>query len=196
MAEDAKPAGTPGASDPSMEDILASIRRILNEDEPGTAPTPPGTATAAPATAATAPPMPTPSAAMPEAEAPLVLTEDMMVQPPAPPAPMEPEPPAPAASMPAAQPPMAAAPPPVAAGEGLLASATVAASAAALSQLMKAVNAQPAVPVYRGGGLSIEDVVREELRPMLKEWLDQHLPALVERLVQAEIARVVGRSIP
>ena len=38
----------------------------------------------------------------------------------------------------------------------------------------------------------LEDVVREALRPMLQAWLDENLPALVERLVKAEIARVVG----
>ncbi|MDR3472710.1 MAG: DUF2497 domain-containing protein [Devosia sp.] len=39
-------------------------------------------------------------------------------------------------------------------------------------------------------GLTIEDVVRETLRPMLKEWLDEHLPAVVERMVEKEIARI------
>lgn len=37
---------------------------------------------------------------------------------------------------------------------------------------------------------SIEDLVRELLRPMLKAWLDDNLPGLVERLVRAEIERV------
>ena len=37
---------------------------------------------------------------------------------------------------------------------------------------------------------TLEDVVRETLRPMLKSWLDEHLPSLVERMVQAEIERV------
>jgi cell pole-organizing protein PopZ len=37
---------------------------------------------------------------------------------------------------------------------------------------------------------SLEDIVREMLRPMLKEWLDENLPSLVERLVRAEIDRV------
>ena len=36
----------------------------------------------------------------------------------------------------------------------------------------------------------LEDVVRETLRPMLKSWLDENLPSLVERMVQAEIQRV------
>ena len=36
----------------------------------------------------------------------------------------------------------------------------------------------------------IEETVREMLRPMLRQWLDDHLPVLVERLVRAEIERV------
>jgi hypothetical protein len=39
-------------------------------------------------------------------------------------------------------------------------------------------------------GRTIEDLVREMLRPMLKSWLDDNLPATVERLVRAEIERV------
>jgi cell pole-organizing protein PopZ len=37
---------------------------------------------------------------------------------------------------------------------------------------------------------TLEDLTREMLRPMLKVWLDENLPALVERLVRAEIGRV------
>jgi len=37
---------------------------------------------------------------------------------------------------------------------------------------------------------TLEDLVREMLRPMLKSWLDENLPSLVERLVRAEIERV------
>ena len=37
---------------------------------------------------------------------------------------------------------------------------------------------------------SLEDVVRETLRPMLKSWLDENLPRMVERMVEAEIERV------
>ena len=50
------------------------------------------------------------------------------------------------------------------------------------------------VPVHRGGP-TIEDIVREEMRPMLKQWLDTHLQALVERQVRAEIERIVGRAV-
>jgi uncharacterized protein len=38
---------------------------------------------------------------------------------------------------------------------------------------------------------SLEDLVRETLRPMLKSWLDENLPGVVERLVQVEIERVI-----
>jgi cell pole-organizing protein PopZ len=39
-------------------------------------------------------------------------------------------------------------------------------------------------------GRTLEDLVREMLRPLLKSWLDDNLPGLVERLVRAEIERV------
>ncbi len=41
------------------------------------------------------------------------------------------------------------------------------------------------------GGPTIEEMIRQELRPLLKLWLDAHLPDLVERVVRAEIARIV-----
>jgi hypothetical protein len=178
------PATPPGgaapgvASDQSMEDILASIRRILNEDE----------APAAPAPAAAA-----------AAEEPLLLTEEMIVAAPAEaaaPEPPAPEPPAPAvaAVAPAPAEPPAAPPPAVPAGDALLAPAAAAAATAAVGQLLRAVSSERGAAVTRGGP-SIEDVVREELRPLLKAWLDQHLPGVVERLVRAEIERVVGRAL-
>jgi uncharacterized protein len=41
---------------------------------------------------------------------------------------------------------------------------------------------------------SIDDLARELLHPMLKQWLDQNLPRLVEKLVREEIERVARRS--
>ena len=41
---------------------------------------------------------------------------------------------------------------------------------------------------------TLEDLVKDLLRPMLKEWLDENLPPLVERLVEKEIAKLVGRA--
>lgn len=40
-----------------------------------------------------------------------------------------------------------------------------------------------------GGGRTLEEFVADLLRPMLREWLDENLPALVERLARAELAR-------
>jgi cell pole-organizing protein PopZ len=39
---------------------------------------------------------------------------------------------------------------------------------------------------------TLEDLVREMLRPMLRSWLDDNLPTLVERLVLVEIDRIAG----
>jgi len=44
--------------------------------------------------------------------------------------------------------------------------------------------------VVRRNARTLEDLVREMLRPMLKSWLDDNLPGLVERIVRAEIERV------
>ena len=44
------------------------------------------------------------------------------------------------------------------------------------------------------GGETLETLVREMLRPMLAEWLDAKLPAMVERLVAAEIGRITARN--
>ena len=41
-------------------------------------------------------------------------------------------------------------------------------------------------------GRTLQDLVREMLRPMLRSWLDDNLPTLVERLVLAEIERLTG----
>lgn len=165
MSGTAEPA-KPGGQDPAMDDILASIRRILNEDDPAAA-----TAGQAATNAA-------------EGE-PLELTEAMMVQPPVAP---------PAGEAPAAEPPPAETPVEVPATV-LVAPAVAAATTAAVGKLLRTVAQERAATVHRGGP-TIEDVVREELRPLLKEWLDTHLPPLAERLVRAEIERVVGRAMP
>jgi hypothetical protein len=52
------------------------------------------------------------------------------------------------------------------------------------------------MPRRDDGDIALDDLVRETLRPLLQAWLDEHLPELVERLVRAEIARVVGASRP
>lgn len=64
-------------------------------------------------------------------------------------------------------------------------------SLAALAML-----SEPGVPpqIVRSGETSLEGLTRELLRPALAEWLDKNLPPMVERLVAAEIARIVGKK--
>jgi uncharacterized protein len=64
----------------------------------------------------------------------------------------------------------------------LLSRATSAAVDSAFNSLAQTVLVQNA--------RTLEDLVREMLRPMLKSWLDDNLPGIVERLVRAEIERV------
>jgi cell pole-organizing protein PopZ len=66
--------------------------------------------------------------------------------------------------------------------EGLISAATSAAVDSAFNALAQTVLVQ--------NGRTLEDLVRELLRPMLKAWLDDNLPNMVERLVRAEIERV------
>jgi len=47
--------------------------------------------------------------------------------------------------------------------------------------------------IVRSGETSLEGLVREMLRPMLAEWLDANLPGMVDKMVQAEIARIAGK---
>jgi uncharacterized protein len=93
---------------------------------------------------------------------------------------------APAPSLPEASPPP---------DRALVGAATAAATASSVDGLIRALAASKATQVYRGGP-TIEDLVREELRMLLKGWLEDNLPQLVERLVRAEIERLVGRAVP
>ena len=171
----AEPPVPEAGADPSMEDILASIRRILNEDEATPAADPaihdhPHTA------AGTA-------GEEPEDDV-MVLDEAMLV-------PATPSQPA----APTAVEPAHAATPPPAHSAPLLAPETAAAAAGSVEALMRTLTAERTSQVHRGGP-TIEDLVREEMRPLLKSWLDNHLPPLVERLVRQEIERVIGRAAP
>ncbi len=183
-----------GGQDQSMDDILASIRRILNEDEAAaqateaTEPAAPEAPIATASEAAPPPRTPAPELAPPpvvpapmarSGPDPVELTSDMLVTPPNPPIPQ-------AASSPRLG---------MEDASGLIAPAAAAAATASVGSLLRAVSSERGAQVYRGGP-SIEDVVREEIRPILKAWLDNHLPPLVERLVRAEIERVVNRALP
>jgi len=169
-----------------MDDILASIRKILNEDDPSAATigSRPSAAAAIQLTSemmiappeSLAGPAQVPVAAPPPTRVPTNIMQHMAAAPPPPPPP-EPR----------------AMPPEPAPGASLLDPMAAAAAAAALGQLSRAVAQERSANVGRHGP-SIEDVVREELRPLLKEWLDAHLPATVERMVRTEIERVMARQ--
>lgn len=188
MAQD-----TQAEQEQSMEDILASIRKIISEDDEE-----------APAAAADdgvddgdedilelTDPLPDDEEAAaaaddefdvmgagPEDPDALVLVDDE----PEPAAEPEPEPapePAPAAA--------ASVPTPEPAGDGLMSPEAAALSAAAFASLGQgAVRSEMSV----GDAKTLEGLVAELLRPMLKQWLDTHLPSMVETLVREEIQRV------
>jgi uncharacterized protein len=199
------------SQEPSMEEILASIRRIIAEDDsekPAQRPT----------ETAGVEPNPDAAAASPEAE------RAMDAPPPASPAARIgalsanakaarsstvldlTEPMAPSASRSASPAVDSDLPAPTdhtganeavsvsqssgaddAARGGLMSSATSAAVDSAFNAIAQTVLVHNA--------RTLEDLVREMLRPMLKVWLDDNLPGMVERLVRAEIERVSrGRS--
>jgi cell pole-organizing protein PopZ len=132
--------------DPSMEEILASIKRVIAED---------GEANRR--AASTAPPRPRRIArAEPAPEDDVLELDD-----------------------------------PVSDGPGLLSDDAAAASRERLASL-SALRQRSDAPADSG---ALEAVIRDMLRPMLKDWLDARLPEIVEDLVTREIARITGRDL-
>jgi uncharacterized protein len=80
--------------------------------------------------------------------------------------------------------------------ERILSAATSGAAATAFARL----GAVPRERRAEGGLLigagerTLEEIVRDTLRPLLQAWLDEHLPGIVERLVREEIGRVVAEA--
>jgi cell pole-organizing protein PopZ len=202
------------AQEPSMEEILASIRRIIADDETKPAaraaepakpvappPTPRPSPPPAPPKAAAPPPPPAPP---PAAAKPLSSEIDSLIAAAEPPQPevldLTEEMTAPAGTasfrtidgqsdvvFTDPSEPRISATPPSRLDERLLSGSASAAVDSAFNSLAQTVLVHNA--------RTLEDLVREMLRPMLKTWLDDNLPGLVERLVRAEIERVSrGRS--
>jgi hypothetical protein len=199
------------AQEPSMEEILASIRRIIADDEPKPAARPePKAPEPLPAAKAPSPP-PSPPPSKP-APAPAAMKQDdidaMLAGLDEAPEPPKPAPPAAEDVLelteamqapptfhkidgaqdvvfdeptPEPRPEMRrpSAPPPP---QSMLSPATAAAVDSAFSALAQTVLVQNAK--------TLDDLVKEMLRPMLQHWLDNNLPTLVERLVRQEIERV------
>lgn len=156
-------------AEPSMEEILASIRRIISEEEqaPNAAPVLDLTQTDEPAPAAI------------EDDIVFEAVEQAVAE--------ETPVPEPVLAAPAPAPVRTPAPtPPVEApaGETILSSPTTNAAAGALARLAGSLR------VSDTPGQTVEGVVRELLKPMLKEWLDRNLPAIVEARVEAELERI------
>ena len=162
------------SSEPSMDEILASIRRILSEDD---------------GVAALRSPL-RPRAGDDVLELTEALNDDGSVRHLAPAALVTAEAEAPVVSdtrtEQAAPRPEATSAEPEPRLVSDTASEAVAASFARLTEVGR----------VDGTNRSLDDLVRETLRPMLQTWLDENLPDLVERLVRAEIARVVGTIRP
>jgi uncharacterized protein len=161
--------------EPSMEEILASIRRIISDDE------------AEPATAAPAPSKPALVEKLaqpaPEPQSPSVQTELAPTKP----------------SMEHGETSHletediemitknVAAAMGEDAGEAILGAASADAASSAFMSLSETVR------VTDGGGRTLEDIVVVMLKPMVKEWLDANLPTIVEEKVEEEVQRVARR---
>ncbi len=156
--------------EPSMEEILSSIKRIIAEEgEDAIQPAPRrGRMEAA---AAVEIPVPSP------VEEVLELTQEIAEEDVVAPAPK------PAAGFKPAARPAAAAPE--------AASILSVESEIAARQSLSALSSMMVVPAD-GGDNTLDGLVRAMLRPMLKEWLDARLPTLVEEMVAKEIARITA----
>jgi cell pole-organizing protein PopZ len=178
------------AQEPTMEEILASIRRIISEDD-----TPAIEADSPAEATAPEPVAETPSIAAPEPAPAPVEDEEILDLTDRYEAPAtesigdlditarheEPEPfPTAFQTEPASY-------------DRLVGESASASAASAFAGL--AASFRPPEPTPTGGtGPTIDDLARALLRPMLKEWLDNHLPGIVERAVRSEIERVVSRG--
>jgi len=170
-----------------MEEILASIRRIISEDEtPAAAEADAGEPAleVAPDPEPPAPPaMAAPAEVEPAEEDEVLELTDRVDAAPEPteshgdidvyPVEAEPEPP----------PPPRAPEPRAGDEEPLVGRGAAESAASSFGQLAQSL----AMP---RDGRTLEDVVRELLRPLLKAWLDEHLPGIVQAKVEAEVERI------
>ena len=154
------------SAEPSMEDILSSIKRIIAEesDAPGRA---------------KRPARPLPARSDP---APFGRDEILELSEPAPEAEVAPE----AAALATAAP--AASAPESLVSDSIVSPRTAEASRGPLDALSRMI-----VKPESAGSDTLEGMVREMLRPMLRDWLDANLPAMVETMVAREIDRITGK---
>jgi cell pole-organizing protein PopZ len=163
------------SNEPSMEDILSSIKRIIAEDTDAALSVPRGRRSVAGAERAVPPSPPTPDHGSPDDDSGVLELTDT--------APADEPVTMPRASQPRPSAPEVEDKPPLVSQAALDASRS---SIATLSALI----VKPAI----AGSDTLEGLVREMLKPMLAEWLDQRLPDVVERLVAQEISRITARG--
>ncbi len=208
MAAPKDTAANESADELSMEEILQSIRRIIAEENDEGTPSPETSEAEGDdvleLTEVVEDPM--------ENRDPLAAIDAIMASSAAPePAPMEamamPAPPtAPAPEMPRFEEPaprafepreLPKAPPEPVAEDVLVSESTAAAAINSLRSVRdtahRAAEHRPHGLTFRTG-TTVEDLVIEALRPMLKDWLDTHLPHTVERIVQREIQRIAQEA--
>jgi uncharacterized protein len=163
------------SAEPSMEEILSSIKRIIAEEGDGTAQTRPRR------------PRPAPASVRDESYG----DEILELSEPAPSQPLlaeqvrETPTPMPMGSPTPPEPPRAAEAP----AEPILSKDAADASRGPLEALSRLV-VKPDVP----GSDTLEGMVRDMLKPMLRDWLDANLPQIVETMVAREIERISGRQ--
>ena len=163
-------------SEPSMEEILASIRRIISEDEDDTAST-----AAAPAPSEEAAPEPEATADEPD-DSELALENAV---------PSEPES-APKQTLIETED-LEMIKKNVAqaieedSDDAILDESTAAAASEAFQNLSQSIR------VSAGDGQTLEDLVVVMLRPMIKDWLNENLPSIVQEKVEEEVQRVSRR---
>ena len=184
----------PTAQEPTMEEILASIRRIISEDdapvETAAAPAPEPTPFSTPVAETTPEPEPEPEDAEDDIleltdtyEAPAVESiGDLDVS--------TPEPEAPAWN-PTPEPDTGSSYDSLV---GESAAASAASAFAGLHASLKKPEPTPAPasskPLNFLSGATVEGMVAEMLKPLLKDWLDTNLPGIVEKAVKAEVERI------
>lgn len=84
--------------------------------------------------------------------------------------------------------------PPIGPEAGLVSTPAASAATATFAGLASVVENDRLSGAAGIGGRTVEDLVKEVVRPIVKEWLDANLPALVERLVSREIDRMSRRA--
>jgi hypothetical protein len=80
-----------------------------------------------------------------------------------------------------------------ASAEGLVSGTAATASTSAMARLSRAAAPEERKP-SASSGQSMDEFITGLLRPMLKDWLDQHLPEIVERIVEQEIKKLARRA--